>query len=166
MAQDATLAGLRNQILTSIFGRRLGLDNAGSLLGVPALRVPITALTTATGVTNDSIPNYGIVTINSSAASTYWGTTHPVPGQSVLIIDISTLYGAKTIRVNGSTAASPTAAVTAYFAGSSVAGAVTSGTIFTLTTPGSWLQLTGITTATWLAQMNYGSTVTTGSSGS
>lgn len=166
MAQDATLSGLRNQLLTQIHGRRLALDPLDFLVGPRGVRKPITALTTAAGVLNDTIPNYGIVTINSSAASTYWGTTFPYPGADVKIFQISTLYAAVTIRVNGSTAASPTAGVTAYYAGSSVAGAATSATIFTLTNPGAWLHLTGLTTATWFAQMNSGSTVTTGSSGS
>jgi hypothetical protein len=159
MAQTVTLEGLRSQIATSIFGRRLGFDSDNMVCGPKAVRRPIVALTSASTVA-DQIPNYGIATIavNTTVGSTWWNPVSPAPGASVKVFNISTGYAV--IWLNGSTA---TTAVTGVCAGSSVGGASTATLSVTLNR-GHWAELDGISTAVWFVRTNIGSTVTTGSS--
>jgi len=82
-----TLEGIRSQVLTSIYGRRLGLDKDGCLVGAPAFRVPVTAVTTAYTA---NIPSYGVVTVQTATAATPYTLDPPKPGAVVDIISIST----------------------------------------------------------------------------
>src|SRR5438105_3886995 len=65
-----TLEGLRNSILTSIYGRRLGLKNGDFLVGPKDLAVGIQSLTSGSSAT--AITNYGVtqVDVTTGAAST------------------------------------------------------------------------------------------------
>ena len=82
MAQTVTLEGLRSQILTQIFGRRLGLDSGGYLVGPPGSRVPVQSITS--GTTKSTILNAYGVTIgrctDASGTTAGWNLDNPVPG--------------------------------------------------------------------------------------
>ena len=124
MAQTVTLQGLRSQLITQIYGRRLALSYGNSsdqgltagdaqfLVGPVALRSPTVTVTTNSTLA-DQIPAYGTVLLNTTGASTSGTTYHsvqnPIPGVSVLIMNLSTIAAA--IYVNGS---SGTTNVTAY----------------------------------------------------
>ena len=84
MAQDTSINGLRNQILTSIFGRRLGLDSASFMIGPVGFRNQVecvssagsTVLSTATaggGLGSTALSPFGVSMVGATGAS---GTSH------------------------------------------------------------------------------------------
>jgi len=175
MAQTVTLEGLRDQIIKSIEGRKLGFSYGapGSttvigketqpdfLVGVKAVRMPVVTLTSATTATStaDQIPNYGVCILNPTTwLSTAFNPVTPVPGVSVQLYNLTS--GIQTIYVNNSTL---TTGVTFVSMASSGAGGTTAGTAFTLTKNG-WAELVGLTTSQWYLRTQMGSSVTTGSS--
>lgn len=175
MAQDASLIGLRNLIVKSLYGRRLGLSygspgsttvvgreiEADFLSGIRGVRLPVVTLTSATTATStaDQIPNSGVCFLNcSSWASTAFNPVSPIPGVSVQLINMSSAL--QTINVNNSTL---TTAVTAIIPPSSAAGGSSAGTAFIMGSY-AWAELMGQTTAVWAVRMQMASTVTTGSS--
>lgn len=171
MAQTITLEGLRSQLITQTFGRRLGFQYGNSsdsaaggeaqfLAGPKGLRTPTITITTASTLA-DQVPAYGTVLFQTSGASTSGTTYHsvqsPVPGMSVLVVNDSTL--AMTLQLNGSTG------TTAVVAHTQPSGAGTSGlttaTAVNLPKLGTFVRLYGLTTAIWFAESNWGTTVTT-----
>lgn len=175
MAQTVTLEGLRDQIIKSIEGRKLGFSYGapGSttvigketqpdfLVGVKAVRMPVVTLTSATTQTStaDQIPNHGIVILNPTTwISTAFNPVTPVPGVSVQLFNMTS--GVQTIYVNNSTL---TTAVTFVSMASSGAGGTTAGTAFTMSAKG-WVELVGLTTAQWFMKTQMGSSATTGTS--
>lgn len=88
MAQTTTLEGLRSQIQTSVFGRRLGLDIGETLVGPNDIRKPVTAATSLTTGTN--ISAYGHTTITCASAATVFILADPVPGVFKTLTNIST----------------------------------------------------------------------------
>jgi hypothetical protein len=66
-----TLEQIRGKILTSIHGRRLGLDANDHLVGPKSLRQQVTQATSAT--TGTAIDNYGLtlMAMTTAAAKTY-----------------------------------------------------------------------------------------------
>ena len=167
MAQDASLAGLRNQILTSIFGRRLGFDPLEFTVGPKGSRVPIFAVTSAT-TGNTTIPNYGIVTArttDSSATTSGLQLDNPQPGCQVQLVNLTTGYSVFTL--NGTTQGA--GSVRGYVIAGSITSGMTTATQITLWNPGAAATLYGLSTATWLIELTggSGSSVTTyGSSAS
>jgi hypothetical protein len=92
-----TLETLRNQIRTSIYGRRLGLDQTpdniagfgqrgGMLVGVPGVRLPIQTMTTTTPTT--MYPS-GYIELGATTGSTNT-INAPVPGLEVTITQTAT----------------------------------------------------------------------------
>lgn len=171
MAQTITLEGLRSQLITQTFGRRLGFEYGNSsdsaaggeaqfLAGPKGLRTPTVTITTASTLA-DQIPAYGTVIFQTSGASTSGTTYHslqnPVPGMSVLVINDSTL--AMSVWLNGSTG------TTAVFGHTQPAAFATSGlttaTAVNLPKLGTWFRAVGLTTAIWFVESNWGTTVTT-----
>lgn len=99
-----TLEQLRNSILTSIYGRRLGLNNGDFLVGPKDLAKGIQSLTsgsTATQVTNYGITQLdvttGAATTASSVGSTeigcQWQMAAPEPGVAKIIQKVSSTGG-------------------------------------------------------------------------
>jgi hypothetical protein len=93
-----TLEGLRNQILDSVKGRKMGLDPNGFLVGPPDIRQPITAATSLT--TGTVIPAYGLTTIQGPAGTT-WTLAAPIPGVIKHITAITTLLTAAVAVASG-----------------------------------------------------------------
>jgi len=164
MAQTVTLEGLRSQLITQVYGRRLAFSYGNSsdsgeaqyLVGPRGVRVPITALTTASTAA-DQVPAYGIVTFGTSTTggTTFHSVQTPVPGAEVHLINLSTGY--QTVYLNGSTG---TTAVTGLSLGSEGL-AQSTATSIKLTGKGGAVKLMGLSTATWgiFGQLN--TTVTT-----
>ena len=171
MAQTITLAGLRNQLITSVFGRKLGFTYGNSsdsqaggdpsfIVGPMGIRGPTVTVTTASTAA-DQIPAYGTVILNttgaSTAATTYHSVQNPIPGQSVTIINGTTI--AATVYVNGSTG---TTSVLMY-AQPSLAGSsgLTTAQAINLPKLGTYVCLTAMSTALWFAESAWGTTNTT-----
>lgn len=83
-----SLEQLRGRIITSIYGRRLGLDEEDRLCGAKGRRETITEGTSATASTQN-LPNFGWVVVTSSNAST-WTMDAPETGCEVKIVTGST----------------------------------------------------------------------------
>lgn len=96
-----SLTTIRNSIVTSIFGRRLGIAKAVSsdansefLIGMNGMRVPITDATSDTTGTN--ITGYGITTVDTTTDDT-WLLDNPIAGIEKTIYTGSTSTGIRTI---------------------------------------------------------------------
>lgn len=96
-----SLTTLRNSIVTSIFGRRLGIAKAVSsdansefLVGLNGMRVPIADATSDTTGTN--ITGYGITTVNTTTDDT-WLLDNPIAGVIKHLVFQSTSTGIRTI---------------------------------------------------------------------
>lgn len=164
MAQDTSLTGLRNQLVTSIFGRRLALAPGNSsdtaveyLVGPRALREQVEGFSSAgSTITSTSVANYlspyGISVVGSSGAS---GTTAyllaaPVPGVAKRIFNVTTGVADILTTAAGAFICS-TASITS-----------TQGTIH-FVGKGACVELWGLTTNLWgLAENLAITTVTTG----
>jgi len=125
------LEGTRSQILTSIYGRRLGLDKDGMLCGAGAYRTPVTAITSA-DLGGSNIPAYGQVTLQSASAGSTFQMDPPIPGVSVELVNIST--GGFAISLESGTILQAT-------------GSATNTITFTASSSGQSIGLTGISTA-------------------
>ncbi len=169
MAQTVTLEGLRSQLITQMYGRRMAFSYGNSsdaavgpeaqyIVGPRALRSPTVTITTASTAA-EQIPAYGTVILNttgaSTSATTYHSVQNPVPGVSVFIMNLSTIAAA--IYVNGGTG---TTGVLAYGQGLGATG-ISTGQRINLPVVGTWVRLTGISTLLWLAESNWGTTGTT-----
>jgi hypothetical protein len=157
-AQSA--ATLANKIITSIFGRRLGLDSSGIVYGTLASASPLYSVTSAT-TASTLLPPYGIIvgnTTDSSGTTAGWLVGNPIPGVSVLLVCMSTGNANFTLA---STAGPGTSLVTGIY--SSPQGILSSAvTNIFLTSRGQSARLTGITTAQWLVEaINGGTSITT-----
>lgn len=150
MAQDTSLNGLRSQLLTSIFGRRLALAPGNSsdanveyLVGVRAVREQVEGVSsagstiTSTAVTNNLSP-FGVSLIGASGASgtTAYNLAAPVPGVRKILFNATTGNA-----VVGTTAAGA-------FIASSGSAASTYG-ILTFAGKGANIEMVGLTTALW-----------------
>ena len=161
MAQNTLLEGLRSQILTQIFGRRLGLTPGNSsdsaaeyLAGFKAVRMGISGVTSGSTIVSTSVstplPAFGISLIGASGAS---GTTAyllaaPVPGVRKYLFNPTT-----GLAVVGTTDAG------AFVASS---GSITSTYgILTFAGKGANIELMGLTTALWGAMGQNFSTYST-----
>lgn len=138
-----SLNAARNAIITSIYGRRLGLDNLEFLAGALDIRRQVTDLTSAT--TGTVVPNNGTVTFNgtslaTSAAGGAFLLSNPVPGVSVTICNVNPLTSAGS---PGSTAFTVLRPSTAFVIQSSEGTTETTVNI----AAGCAATLTGLTTA-------------------
>lgn len=97
-----SLTTVRNQIVTSLFGRRVGLKSLVSgdassegLVGFASNQFPITDATSDTTGTN--ITGYGITTVDTSTDDT-WLLDNPIAGVEKIIYTGSTSTGIRTIK--------------------------------------------------------------------
>lgn len=139
MAQS--LETLRSGILTSLYGRRAGLDKDETLVGVKDVKKAIQDLTTAT--TGTAVPAHG-VSRQTATGSSQGPTQHlldaPIPGVSkILALDSSSTGSHQFLTTAAGAAVRNTTAGT------------TSGVI-NLLGPASFVELIGVTTALWLVK--------------
>lgn len=127
-----TLEQIRNQIITSIHGRRLGLDKDGFLAGPKEIRTPVTNATSDT--TGTVLLNHGVHTV-ATTTNDVWTLQDPVPGVCVRIATSTTSTGNHSIV--------PAAATIISSNG-------TAGSSITMTRHGAFIELTGISTAQWI----------------
>lgn len=86
---------LRNDIVTSLHGRRLGLDSGGRLIGHEGLRIPEVDATSATTATN--IAGHGWTNVDTTTDHT-WLLADPVKGAFKYLYTGSTSTGIRTIK--------------------------------------------------------------------
>jgi len=89
-----SLATIRNGIITSIHGRRLGFDHNDVLVGTKAIKRPITDATSDT--TGTALPNTGVVSVATTTDDT-WTLTDPIAGCEVTLATGTTSTGTHTI---------------------------------------------------------------------
>ena len=126
-----SLSQLRNLIITSIYGRRLGLDVNENIIGPKVLKRPVAAGTSDTTGTN--LPNYGYSSVVTTTDDT-WVLDNPYVGAEVTLMTGSSSTGLHQINLGGSVCYS-----TQGIAGSTVV----------LTGMGGSITLLGISTAIW-----------------
>lgn len=126
-----SLQALRDRILTSIHGRRLGLDSNETIVGVRGMCLQQVAGTSDT--TGINLPNNGFVSVVTTTNDT-WRLDNPYVGAQVTLMTGSSSTGIHSINLGGSVGYS-----TIGIAGSTV----------TLTGPGASLTLLGISTGIW-----------------
>jgi len=136
-----SLENLRSNILTSIHGRRLGIDHNGFLVGPKPVRHQVTNATSDT--TGTAIPNNGFHTVVTTTNDT-WTLTDPAPGCEVTL-------GAGTVST-GIHTISPVAATIISTNGVAGSGIAFDG-------PGDSISLVGISTAQWMVTSNSNSVV-------
>lgn len=141
-----TLANLRAKILTSIHGRRLGMDPDEFLVGQKDIRKVVTNATSDTTGTN--LPNHGISTVITTTNDT-WTLTDPIPGAEVTLATGSTSTGTHTI-----TCAAATIYSTNGIEGASVV----------MSAAGAHAKLFGISTSAWVLTSRASTAVTSISS--
>lgn len=144
------LETLRNRIVTSLYGRRLGLDKDEFIQGPKALRKANQTLTS--GTTGTAIPNYGItgfsVTSGSASTASSVGTTEV--GLS-WAMDAPAEGVRKTLYIGGTTLS--TAGVVVEFGTGVTAYGSSLGSTFTglrMDGTGAWATLEGVSTSKWL----------------
>lgn len=148
MAQS--LETLRNNRITSIYGRRLGLDSDETLVGPKALKVAVQDLTSAS--TGTSLNNYGIVNIAGTSLLTsgqVFLLSNPIPGVEVTINNVRSN---STGGSSGSTVISIDRPSTAFYIASSEAS---TGVAIQMNEAAS-ITLIGVTTALYQVKSRSG----------
>lgn len=143
MAQ--TLEQLRNNIVTSIHGRRLGLHQDETLAGVKDIKRVVQDLTSAS--TGTAINNHGVVNIAGTSLLTsaqVFLLSNPIPGVEVVINNVR---ANATAGSSGSTGLSIWRPSTAFYIRSSEAS---TGVLISLNEGGS-ITLMGVSTAAYQA---------------
>lgn len=150
MPQDTSVTGLRNQIVTSLFGRRIGLTPGNSsdtgihyLVGPTAFRVPVLGVSSGgSTITSTSVatplPPYGMSLIGASGASatTAYLLSAPVPGVRKLLF-VATTGTAVVGTTDGGAFIATSGSITSTYG------------IMTFAGKGANVELFGITTALW-----------------
>ena len=126
-----TLATIRNAIITSLHGRRLGFDVNDLLVGTAGIVQPITDATSAT--TGTAISNTGITSVVTTTNDT-WTLADPIAGCKKTLVTGSSSTGVHTVT--------PAAATIVTSAG-------VAGDTITLTGGSAFIELVGLTTALW-----------------
>lgn len=156
-----TASALASNILTSIFGRRLGLDSSGILYGPIARANPLYSVTSAT-TASALLPAYGIIvgnTTDSSGTTAGWCVGVPIPGVQVKLINMSTGSAVFTLA---SSSPLGTSLVTGLYCNQAGVGITSAVTAINLTSRGQSALLTGLTTIQWLVEsINAGTSITT-----
>lgn len=148
MAQDTSLQGLRSQLVTSIFGRRLALDVGDYLVGPRAFREQVeggiaagsTVITTSVaGGTTLSVWGISMVGATAASASTAYTLPAPVPGVRKIIFNPTTGHAQFSTTVNTTSVSyiCSTASVTSTY------------NLVSLYGKGTNVELIGLTTALW-----------------
>lgn len=162
MAQDTSLNGIRNTLITQMYGRRLGLGPGNSsdttshyLGGIAAVREPVEgwnaagSTVTSTSVATQLAP-YGLSLVGASGASATTGyvLSAPVPGVKKTLFVPTTGYAVVTLASGNFI---------------STGSAASTQTIATFTGKGNILELMGVSTSQYAVLTNYAiTTVTTG----
>lgn len=150
MAQDTSLNGLRNQIITQVYGRRLGLSQGNSsdtnseyLVGVRALREQVEGVSSAgSTLTSTSVASllspYGMSLVGATGASatTAYQLGAPVPGVTKRIFNPTTGQAVVLTTAQGAFIIS-TGSVTSTFGS------------MTFSAKGAAIELYGVTTGFW-----------------
>lgn len=140
MAFGALLEELRNSVLDSIKGRKIGIDFDGYLTGIPDNRVPVMGSTgggsTVVSTATASLVPYGVSLVGSSGTSgaTAYTLQSPDPGVRKVLFNPTT--GVVNIATTLANFIS-TGSITSTYANITMAG------------KGASLELIGITTALW-----------------
>jgi hypothetical protein len=148
MAQDTSLNGLRNQLITQIFGRRLALAPGNSsdssveyLVGPRAFREQVSGWSSAgSTITSTSVASpidpFGVTVVGATAASatTAYTLANPVPGVRKTIFNATT--GSATF-LTGSAFICSSGSITSTYASVTING------------KGVGIELLGLTTALW-----------------
>ena len=152
---------LAAKIVTSIFGRRMGLDSSGILYGPAGRAWPLYSVTSAT-TASTLLPAYGIIignTTDSSGTTAGWLVGTPIPGVQVKLINMSTGVANFTLA---STAGGGTSLVTGLYMNPASVGVTSAVTNIYFTSRGQSALLTGLTTIQWLVEaINSGTSITT-----
>ena len=98
MAQSLDEA--RAKILTSVHGRRLGIDHTEHLAGVKGIRRAVTEATSDTTGTN--LPNHGLVSVVTTTADG-WILADPEVGCVVRLVTGTTSTGVHTVTCDNAT---------------------------------------------------------------
>lgn len=136
MAQSLTT--LRNSIITSLYGRRIGLDVNEFLVGPKAHKTQIEDLTTSTGT---AVVNYGtarVMTSGSTQGPVQYNLEAPAPGVEKILIMGSSSTGSHQFL------STPAGASIKHSSAGTTVGVVN------LLAPGAVVRLLGVTTAAWL----------------
>lgn len=143
MAQDTSINGLRNGIITSLYGRRIGLDSSDYLVGPKAFRDQIEGVSSAgSSIVSTSVASnlsaYGLSLVGATGASatTAYTLAAPVTGVTKRLFNPTT--GQAVIGTTGAGA----------FICSTGSVTSTLGSI-TLIAKGACIELLGLTTALW-----------------
>lgn len=99
MAQVTTLEGLRSQLLTTIFGRRFGLDPNSYAAGVNGFRTPVNTLSSASS--SAALAFGGTVSLGTATGGTTWNVAAPVPGVEMDFVQSSTAGGVIALASGG-----------------------------------------------------------------
>ncbi|MHB0965511.1 MAG: hypothetical protein ACYC36_03565 [Bellilinea sp.] len=153
MAQS--IETLRNKILTSIHGRRLGLDSDETIVGPKDVKRAVQDLTS--GSTGTTLNAYGLIVARiSGAATTAAGGVfilpNPIPGVAIDLSYAGTSQGATA----GSTAIAFLRGSTAFYIQSTVG---TTG-VAVLLPQGTWARLLGVSTDLYHFQGTIGTSIT------
>lgn len=135
-----SLETLKNGILTSLHGRRIGLDNDATLVGPKHMKRAVTDATSDT--TGTALLNYGINSVVTTTNDT-WTLTDPYKGAEVTLMTGSSSTGIHTI----------TCAAAVIYSTNGIAGANV-----VLTGAGACVNLVGISTSQWSVTSMAGST--------
>lgn len=146
-----SLETLRSNILTSIFGRRLGLDPNEFMVGPKDIRLAtqtLTSATTGTNAVNYGITGFNVTTASASTASSV-GTTEV--GRSFLLDPPS--EGVSKILYNANSTGSTASVVVEFGTGVTCFSASLGSTFTGLTmwAGGQYAQLVGVSTSQWMA---------------
>lgn len=136
MASETTL---KNRIMTSLHGRRIGLGPDGEVIGPRAYTRGVTDATSDT--TGTALPNDGIVSVVTTTNDT-WTLTDPYPGAEVTLMTGSSSTGIHTISC----------AAAVIYSTNGVEGANV-----VLTGAGAAMSLVGVTTGRWSVTSRAGS---------
>ncbi len=91
-----SLQQLSNSIITSVFGRRLGMDIGGYLVGPPDMKVQTQVATSLT--TSSAIDPHGITSLAATSAATY-AMSAPVEGVEKKLVCTSTGAGNQVVQL-------------------------------------------------------------------
>lgn len=130
-----------NKIKTSLFGRRMGLDKDGWIVGPRGVREAVgTAATSATTAT--TITNHGVTSVVTTTDDT-WRLEDPVAGCMKTLYTASTSTGTHTIGC---------------VAAKIISTASTASTNIIMNALGDSVTLMGVSTALWIVRANVGTT--------
>lgn len=159
MAKDTSLNGIRNEMIHSLYGRRLGVDQNNLLVGHTGERVPAEGWSSGGSTFPSSSPAtlsaFGLTVGGTTGSS---GSTAASPACQQLPAPVP---GVRKLLFNASTAmfTAGTTAAAAYFMSTGSAGSTYQ--YVTLWGKGVSLELIGLTTALWGVLGNPMTTVST-----